>query len=170
MGEVPLYRVPRAPKGHGFIGPDDVLQETSARYRAVEPSSGSNVFPRRARPGLTGLRPHARQASSASRATTTESGDYMGASLMTNSPPPQDNHRTLGTILLQGLRRGVFLMSEVPLWREKIQERLAQPRPTVATPHGRAPCTPRECASVLQEYRGYLKLRTRTGTRVVPCS
>jgi hypothetical protein len=28
------------------------------RYRAVEPSSGSNVIPRRARPGLSGLRPH----------------------------------------------------------------------------------------------------------------
>ena len=27
--------------------------------RAVEPSSGSNVIPRRARPGLAGLRPHA---------------------------------------------------------------------------------------------------------------
>ena len=33
------------------------FQETSTRYRAVEPSSGSNVFPRRARPGLAGLRP-----------------------------------------------------------------------------------------------------------------
>ena len=38
--------------------PDDVFQETSARCRAVEPRSGSNVIPRRARPGLTGLRPH----------------------------------------------------------------------------------------------------------------
>jgi hypothetical protein len=38
-------------------GPDDVFQETSARYRAVEPSTGSNVIPRRARPGIAGLRP-----------------------------------------------------------------------------------------------------------------
>ena len=29
----------------------------SFRHRAVEPSSGSNVIPRRARPGLAGLRP-----------------------------------------------------------------------------------------------------------------
>ena len=40
------------------LSADDVFQETSARYRAVEPSSGSNVIPRRARPGLAGLRPH----------------------------------------------------------------------------------------------------------------
>ena len=31
---------------------------TEFRYRAVEPSSGSNVIPGRARPGLAGLRPH----------------------------------------------------------------------------------------------------------------
>ena len=30
---------------------------TGPRYRAVEPSSGSNVIPRRARPGLAGLGP-----------------------------------------------------------------------------------------------------------------
>jgi len=40
------------------LSSDDVFQETSARYRAVAPSSGSNVIPRRARPGLAGLRPH----------------------------------------------------------------------------------------------------------------
>ena len=40
---------------------DDVFQETSARYRAVEPSSGSNVIPRRARPGLAGLRPYSKR-------------------------------------------------------------------------------------------------------------
>ena len=34
------------------------FQETSARYRAMEPISGSNVIPRRARPGLAGLGPH----------------------------------------------------------------------------------------------------------------
>jgi len=36
----------------------DPERATSARYRAVEPSSGTNVIPRRARPGLAGLRPH----------------------------------------------------------------------------------------------------------------
>ena len=30
-------------------------------------------------------------------------------------PPPYDQHKTLGIVLLQGPRRGVFLMSEVPL-------------------------------------------------------
>ena len=30
------------------------IQKTSARYRTVEPSSGANVIPRRARPGLAG--------------------------------------------------------------------------------------------------------------------
>ena len=40
------------------LSSDDLFQETSARYRAVEPSSGPIVIPRRARPGLAGLRPH----------------------------------------------------------------------------------------------------------------
>ena len=43
------------------LSSEDVFQETSARYdtcRAVEPSSGSNVIPRRARPGLARLRSH----------------------------------------------------------------------------------------------------------------
>ena len=40
---------------------DDVFQETSARYRALKRSSGSNDIPRRARPGLDGLRPHVKQ-------------------------------------------------------------------------------------------------------------
>ena len=34
------------------------FQVTSARYGAVEPSSGSNVILRQARPGLAGLGPH----------------------------------------------------------------------------------------------------------------
>ena len=34
------------------------LALTSARYRAVESSSGSNIIPRWARSGLAGLRPH----------------------------------------------------------------------------------------------------------------
>ena len=48
----------------GLLGlsSDDVFQETSARFRAVEPSSGSNVIPRRARPGLAGLVPQRVQA------------------------------------------------------------------------------------------------------------
>ena len=37
---------------------DDVFQKASPRYRAVKPSSGSNVIPRRALPSLAGLRPH----------------------------------------------------------------------------------------------------------------
>ena len=42
------------------------LPETSARYRAVEPSSGSNVIPRRARPVLAGLGLYIRVASTVS--------------------------------------------------------------------------------------------------------
>ena len=34
------------------------FQETSARYRAVEPSNGYNIIPMRARPGLSDLGPH----------------------------------------------------------------------------------------------------------------
>ena len=40
------------------LSSDAAFQEASAPYRAVELSSGSNVIPRRARPGLAGLRPH----------------------------------------------------------------------------------------------------------------
>ena len=36
----------------------DVFLETSARDRAMDPSSGSNVIPRQAPPGPAGLRPH----------------------------------------------------------------------------------------------------------------
>ena len=32
------------------------------------------------------------------------------------SPPPQDHHRALDILLLQGPRGALFLMSEVPLW------------------------------------------------------
>ena len=45
---------PKGPKGQ------DASSRTPLQhplYRAVEPSSGSNVIPRRARPGLAGLRP-----------------------------------------------------------------------------------------------------------------
>ena len=44
--------------GQGVLSFNDVSQEKSARYTAVEPSSGSNVIPRRARPSLAGVRPH----------------------------------------------------------------------------------------------------------------
>ena len=47
---------PPAARGSGLLSSDDAFK-TSARYRAVEPSSGSNVITRRARPGLAGLRP-----------------------------------------------------------------------------------------------------------------
>jgi hypothetical protein len=56
---------PGSPVGSGrasCIGRDRVpmiyIQETSARCRAVESSSGSTVITRRARPGLAGLGPH----------------------------------------------------------------------------------------------------------------
>ena len=42
---------------HLALSSDHVSREMSARYRAVEPSSGSNVILRRARPRLAGLRP-----------------------------------------------------------------------------------------------------------------
>ena len=45
---------------------------------------------------------------------------HRGTSLIKTSPPPQDHHRAFGTTLLQGLRRGVFLMSEVPLLRLRV--------------------------------------------------
>ena len=41
--------------------------------------------------------------------------EYRGTLLIRNSTPSLDNHRALGTGLLQGTRRGVFLMSEVAL-------------------------------------------------------
>ena len=41
-------------------------------------------------------------------------GGYRGTSLI-NSPPPLDHPRALGKVLLKGSRRGVFLISEVPL-------------------------------------------------------
>ena len=39
------------------LSSENVVKETSARHRAVGPGSGSNVIPRRARPGPAGLRP-----------------------------------------------------------------------------------------------------------------
>jgi hypothetical protein len=40
---------------------------------------------------------------------------YRGISLIRDRPFPEDHHMTLGTVLLQSPRRGVFLMDEVPL-------------------------------------------------------
>ena len=40
---------------------------------------------------------------------------YRGTLLTRNAHPPQDHDRALGIVLLPGPRRGVFLMSEVPL-------------------------------------------------------
>ena len=42
---------------------------------------------------------------------------YRDASLMRNNPFPLDHHRALGIDLRWGPRRGMFLMSEVPLCR-----------------------------------------------------
>ena len=44
------------------LSSDESFHERSARCRAVKPSSGSNVMPRRARPGLAGLRLRTRDA------------------------------------------------------------------------------------------------------------
>ena len=42
--------------------------------------------------------------------------DYRGDSLMRKFPPsPWDHPRTLGIVLLEGPRRGQFLISEAPL-------------------------------------------------------
>ena len=43
------------------------------------------------------------------------SGAYRGTSPIRNAPPPQDQHRTLGIVLIKGIRRGVVHMNEVPL-------------------------------------------------------
>ena len=61
VGEVPLYSKHAPTLLSGRRGATICVRRegwTSARYRAVEPSSGSNVIPRRARPGLAGLGPH----------------------------------------------------------------------------------------------------------------
>ena len=59
-----MSEVPPDPQSPNYtrlgLRPDDVSQEKSSRYREMEPSSGSNLIPRRARPGLADLRPHTR--------------------------------------------------------------------------------------------------------------
>jgi len=54
----PPCPTPKTPPGVRAMSSDECIQETSARYRIVEPSNGSNVIPRWARPGLAGLGPH----------------------------------------------------------------------------------------------------------------
>ena len=44
------------------------------------------------------------------------SGVVQGSLAHKKQPPPLDHHRTLGIVLLKGPRRGVFLMSEVPVY------------------------------------------------------
>jgi len=43
-------------------------------------------------------------------------GCYRGTSLIRKRPPPRTHHRALCIVLLQGPRRALFLMSEVPLY------------------------------------------------------
>jgi len=58
MSEVPLYARLSARTSPDRPGDAGTGEYVAYRYRAVEPNSGSNVIPRRARPGLAGLRPH----------------------------------------------------------------------------------------------------------------
>ena len=43
-------------------------------------------------------------------------GETQGYLTHEKQPPPQDLHRALGIVLLQGPRGALFLMSEVPLF------------------------------------------------------
>ena len=76
---------PAGQDGERKLSSDDVFQKTSARSRAVEPSSSSNVIPTRARPGLAGLRPQ--MASCAKGA---------------GSPAEKDGERIVGGRSVQG--------------------------------------------------------------------
>ena len=80
---------------------------------------------------------------------------YRGTSLIRNSPPPKDHHMTLGKVLLQGSKREVFLMSEVPLNASPL--RLCQNR-TKARREG--------AGSGLVRFVCYVP--TSQGTRLVP--
>ena len=42
---------------------------------------------------------------------------YRVTSLIRKRPPPRTHHRALCIVLLQGPRRALFLMSEVPLYQ-----------------------------------------------------
>ena len=52
---------------------------------------------------------------------------YRGTSLIRVNHPSEDHRRTLGIVLLYGPRRGVLLMSEVPLYRPWPEEGIAHP-------------------------------------------
>ena len=66
-------------------------------------SSGSNVIPRRARPGLAGLRPHILQPTGQLAST------YRGTSLMKNTPPPRITLGPNASGYCRVLRGGGFL-------------------------------------------------------------
>ena len=57
MSEVPLYGTAEAGRPGGAMM---YSKRHLPVYRAVEPSSGSNIIPRRAHPDLAGLSPHDR--------------------------------------------------------------------------------------------------------------
>jgi len=43
---------------------------------------------------------------------------YRDSSLIRNTPPPEGHHAALDIVLLLGPRGALFLMSEVPLYRD----------------------------------------------------
>ena len=61
---------------------------------------------------------------------------YRGTPLIGTPHPPQDHHMTLGIILLQGHRKGMFLMSEVPLYSRLCRggDTPGQPPPPLSLP------------------------------------
>ena len=62
--------------------------------------------------------------------------EYRGTSLIRKRPPSQDPLKTLDIFLLYGPRRGVFLMSEVPLYLDvAVMRRVVSMGPVV--PPGR---------------------------------
>ena len=52
---------------------------------------------------------------------------YRGTSLIRKRPPPRTHLRTLCIVPLQGPRRALFLMSEVPLWSCGSDDQLGLP-------------------------------------------
>ena len=77
--------------GASYEAPGQLGQDEPASYRAVEPSSGSNVIPRRARPGLAGLVPHPSRAQGSgcrvSALDTSESGPLRAVQLSRHKWP-----------------------------------------------------------------------------------
>ena len=101
------------------LSSDNVYQETSARYRAVEPGRGSNVIPKRARPGLASLKPCSAKAA---REGLVSASGYDACCCGTGVPRSQENASpqdpTVGLCLgpYGGPRGGgVFFTSEVSL-------------------------------------------------------